>query len=78
MITKYSREPRIQPKTIKKRQYKNFSAYDFLVEVYDTVVNGGFHKVLNSSNLEEASAIFSGIFGSILNKHAIFQDGKIF
>ena len=29
MITKYSREPRIQPKTIKKRQYKNFSAYNF-------------------------------------------------
>ena len=27
-------------------------------------------KVLNSDNLEEASAIFSGIFGTILNKYA--------
>ena len=32
--------------------------------------------MLNNENIEEASALFSGIFGSILNKHAplkVFQ-----
>ena len=76
MVTKYSRELRSQPKTIKKRNYKNFSVPDFLHDVNEVVQNGGFEKVLNNDNIEEASAIFSGIFGSILNKHAplkVFQ-----
>ena len=70
MVTKFSRELRTQPKTIKKRLYRNFSPPDFLLEVYDTVQNGGFNKVLNSTDIEEASAIFAGIFGTILNKYA--------
>ena len=70
LVTKYSREPRIQPQTIKKRLYKNFSPADFLIDVYDCVQNGGFEKVLNNNNLEEASLIFSGVFGTILNNHA--------
>ena len=76
MVTKLSREPRTQPRTIKKRNYKGFKAPEFLKEVDEHNRNGGFDRVLNSSNIEEASALFSGIFGSILNKHAplkIFQ-----
>ena len=70
MVTKFSRELRTQPKTIKKRNYKNFSASNFLTDVEENVWKGTFDKVLNSENVNEASAIFSGIFGSILNKHA--------
>ena len=70
MVTKYSREPRFQPKTIKKRNYKNFKATDFLNDVRQHVIDGSFEKVVNNQNVNEASAIFSGMFGSILNKHA--------
>ena len=76
MVTKFSREPRSQPKTIKKRNYKNFSTADFLNDVSENVNNGSFNRVLNNQNINEASALFSGIFGSILNKHAplkVFQ-----
>ena len=69
-VTKCSRELRVQPKTIKKRQYKNFSPYHFLSEVYECEQLGGFSKVTNSSDIEEASANFSEIFGNILNNHA--------
>ena len=40
------------------------------------VNHGDFDKVLNNQNVSEASALFSGIFGSILNRHAplkVFQ-----
>ena len=76
MVTKFSREPRSQPKTIKKRNYKNFSTAAFLNDVSENVNNGSFNRVLNNQNINEASALFSGIFGSILNKHAplkVFQ-----
>ena len=63
-------------KTIKKRNYKNFSAPEFLNYVNDHVANGSFARVLDNNNIGEASALFSGIFGSILNRHAplkVFQ-----
>ena len=75
-MTKFSREPRTQPKTIKKRNYKNFSIEDFLTDVQRHVECGAFDRVTNNQNVSEASALFSGIFGSILNKHAplkVFQ-----
>ena len=76
MVTKFSREIKTQPKTIKKRNYKNFSTTNFLNDVNEHVTNHSFDKVLNNLNIDEASALFSGIFGSILNKHAplkVFQ-----
>ena len=76
MVTKFSREVKTQPKTIKKRNYKNFSIEGFLNDVNANVANKSFDKVLNNQNIDEASALFSGIFGSILNRHAplkVFQ-----
>ena len=76
MVTKFSREIKTHPKTIKKRNYKNFSTANFLNDVNEHVTNHSFDKVLNNQNIDEASALFSGIFGSILNKHAplkVFQ-----
>ena len=70
MVTKHSREVRTQPKTIKKRNYRNFSVGNFLLEVQEHVTKGAFDKVMSSDNVHEASALFSGIFGTILNKHA--------
>ena len=76
MVTKFSREPKTQPKTIKKRNCKNFDIQNFLNEVKEHVENGSFDRVTYNNNIDEASALFSGIFGSILNKHApleVFQ-----
>ena len=70
MVTKYNREYKYQPKTIKKRSYQNFNAGAFLSDVYTHVVNGSFLRVTENKNPNEASAIFSGLFGMILNKHA--------
>ena len=76
MVTKFSREPQTQPQTIKKRNYKNFVVSDFLNDVNRHVMDGSFAKVKDNRNTSEASALFSGIFGSILNRHAplkVFQ-----
>ena len=63
MVTKFSREPKSQPKMIKKRNYKNFNAVDFLKDVNKHVSDGSFNKVLFNQNINEASAIFSSLFG---------------
>ena len=76
MVTKFSREVKNQPKTIRKRNYRHFDPTEFLKDIQTHVASGSFVKVLNSSNINEASSIFSGLFGSIINKHAplkVFQ-----
>ena len=76
MVTKYSREAKSQPKAIKKRNHKHFNIADFLLDVQKHVVNNSFDKVLNNEDSNEAGALFSGIFGTVLNKHAplkVFQ-----
>ena len=65
-ITKHSKHLRIDPKTIKKRNYKKFQPGAFLAQIYET----DFSKVLQCNNPDEAVALFSAIFGSILNRHA--------
>ena len=64
------------PKLIKKRNYKNFIAAEFLKDVNKHVLDGSFNNVIFNQNINEASAIISGLFGSILNRHAplkVFQ-----
>ena len=76
LVTKFSREPKSMPKLIKKRNYKNFNAAEFLKDVNRHVLDGSFNNVIFNQNINEASAIFSGLFGSILNRHAplkVFQ-----
>ena len=51
---------------LKKRNYKNFDAASFLTHISQT----NFDKVNHCNNPDTAAAIFSGIFGSILNQHA--------
>ena len=70
LVTKKSREIRSQPRFIKKRNYKNFNCVDFLQELRNYITEGGFEKVLESDNADEAAAIFSGMFGTLLNKYA--------
>ena len=76
IITKYSRELRSQPKTVRKRSYRKFNVEHFLHDVYSHSINGSFQKILDSHDVDEASKIFSDTFGAILNRHAplkVFQ-----
>ena len=77
MVTKLSHEIRTQPKTIRKRLYSRFSPADFLLDLQNSLQNGDFNRVTNSDNIEEASAIFGGLFGSILNRHAPLKTVQI-
>ena len=70
MITKFSRDICNQPKTIKKRNYKNFDPQAFLTDVQYSISNGSFNSILSTSDPDIASSHFWGIFGSILNRHA--------
>ena len=57
MVTKFSREVKSQPKTIKKRNYKNFNVEHFLSDVnehIEHVVNKSFDKVLHNQDINEA------------------------
>ena len=40
------------------------------MDVQNSLENGDFSKVTSSNDIEEASAIFGGLFRSILNRHA--------
>ena len=76
LVIKRSREIKNQPKTIKKRNYKHFNEASFLHDVSEALNSGAFDTVLSSTDPNIAAAHFSGIFSSILNKHAplkIFQ-----
>ena len=70
MITKFSRDIKNQPKTIKKRNYKHFVAEAFLDDVLTNVNNGSFDTILGTSDPDIAASHFSGVFGTILNRHA--------
>ena len=69
-VIKYSREVKNQPRTIKKRNYKDFNQTAFLQDVFEQTSIGGFDSVLNSTDPDIAASHFSGIFGTILNKYA--------
>ena len=71
-ITKYTKELKIKPSTIKKRSYKLFDKERFVQEIKYT----DFSKVLTSENIEEAAEEFSTTFRNVLDNHApvkIFQ-----
>ena len=77
LVTKKSREIRSQPRFIKKRNYKNFNIVDFLHDLRNYVTEGRFNIVLESENIDEAAAIFSGTFGTLLNKHAPLRNYQV-
>ena len=68
-VFKFSREVKLMPKTIQKINYKNFNSTEFLNEIIKSTKDGKYGQVLQSNSPDEAAAIFSGAFGSILNKH---------
>ena len=73
VVTKYMRAPKIKPKVVMKRSYKNFVAEDFLKDINSSNLN---KDVTATNDLEEAASKFEKIFKEILDIHApvkIFQ-----
>ena len=73
VITKYTRAPKIKPKVIMKRSYKNFKVEDFLKDILNSNINENVKAV---QNVEEAALEFEKTFKEILDVHApikIFQ-----
>ena len=76
IFTKFSKELRQQPQTIKKRSYKYFNVEDFLTEVNASSIN---EDIKHIDNIDDAATKFQELFGSILDKHApvkVFQIRK--
>ena len=70
MVIKRSRDVKNQPKTIKKRNYKQFDNAAFIQDVSESLNAGRFDTVLNTTDPDIAASHFSRIFSSILNRHA--------
>ena len=76
LITKFSKELKIKPQTIKKRSYKHFKLEEFLSDVHERNIND---EITAIDDIDEAALKFQEIFGSILDKHApvkVFQIRK--
>ena len=76
IFTKYSKDLKTKPQTIKKRNYKNFMIGNFLTDVYNSGIN---EEIRSLDNLDEAATKFQEKFGSILDHHApvkVFQIRK--
>ena len=73
MVTKFTRELRLKPHNVLKRNYKYFNLVEFLTDIQQSSLN---QKVLNCEDLETAADTFQQEFGQILDRHAplkIFQ-----
>ena len=73
VVTKYTRAPKIKPKVIMKRSYKNFRVEEFLKDIHNSNIN---QNVTAINNLEDAALEFEKTFKEILEVHApikIFQ-----
>ena len=66
-MTKFSRETKLKPQTVRKRNYKNFNLGAFLTDVWDSGMN---EKVTRINDMEEAAVEFQNTFKAILDKHA--------
>ena len=76
LITKYSKELKIKPQTIRKRSYKHFDIKNFLKDVNESRINA---EITAIRDIDEAALKFEELFGSILDKHApvkVFQIRK--
>ena len=70
IITKFSKEIRSGPRTIKKRIYKNFDKEKFREDILKAIDNGAFNFIHETDNLDEAINHFNSVYNSILEEHA--------
>ena len=67
VVTKYVKAPKIKPRTVTKRSYKNFSVETFLTEILNSKID---ENVTACETLEEAAEVFEELFKKILDRNA--------
>ena len=67
VVTKYVKIPKIKPRTVTKRSYKDFSVETFLTEVLNSKID---ENVTACESLEEAAEVFEEMFKKILDRNA--------
>ena len=70
MMTKTSREIRANPRSVKKRIYKNFDEESFRQDILHAKDAGLFKPVLDCNDEDIANEIFVRVYTSILDRHA--------
>ena len=69
-VTRFSKEVRSSPRTIKKRIYKNFNKEKFREDILKAKKDGKFDKIHETDNIDEAIDHFTSVYNSILEEHA--------
>ena len=70
VVTKSSREIRSNPRSIKKRIYKNFDQKAFRNDILKAKADGLFDPIFEASDEDDACETFERVYTSILNEHA--------
>ena len=70
MVTKSSKEIRANPRSVKKRIYKNFDKDAFKADILKAKSEGSFDAIFEAEDETAAWDIFESIYTSILSKHA--------
>ena len=70
ILKKLSREIRSNPRSIKKRIYKNFDKKKFREDILNAKRAGLFEPIMQAVSEEEANDIFTNVYTSILDRHA--------
>ena len=76
LITKYSKEVKVKPQTVQKRNYKDFHIVAFLTDVKDSNIE---KRVTSITDVDIAAKDFENIFRHLLDRYApikIFQTRK--
>ena len=67
IFTKFTRELRLKPQTILKRNYKHFNEASFLEDIIESNL---VEEVLNCNDIETAAETFGKLFRKVLDSHA--------
>ena len=70
VVTKSSKEIRSNPRSIKKRIYKNFDEEAFRNDILKAKNDGLFEPIFDAENEDAACDIFEKVYTAILSKHA--------
>ena len=70
ILTKSSREIRSNPRSVKKRIYKNFDKQKFRQDIIKAKEDGLFDPIHNTESEENAYDTFVKVFTGVLDKHA--------
>ena len=68
-VTRFSKEVRSSPRTIKKRIYKNFNKEKFREDILKAKKDGKFDKFHETDNIDEAIDHFTSVYNSILEEN---------